>query len=286
MIFLGGCAKSASPEADLTGQGGFVSPETTDMEIIVESAPLLPYYTVYRVKRGDVIGHIARDFGVTEDTIINVNNIDNSRALQIDTYLRIPSIPGILYTAAQDGETVAEVAKKYRAYDVVPENLAAVNGRDIGDALSKGDKLFVPNARLDRAKLQEINGDLFLWPLQGFHLTSYWGGRRSPLTGRREFHNGFDLAAPQGTAVYPARVGRVAAVDFNNTYGTYIILSHDSAYRTLYGHLSKVDVTVGQWVSRSTVIGRVGSTGLSTGPHLHFTIYKNGRSLNPAYHLP
>jgi murein DD-endopeptidase MepM/ murein hydrolase activator NlpD len=266
-------------DESLTGQGGFLA------EPMIPETPALSY-TVYRVKKGDVIERVAQDFGVTTDTLINANNIENSRAIQIDSYLRIPSMPGILYSAARDGETLAEVAEHYSDYDVTAENLAAVNNRDITATLARGDKIFVPNARLDRAKLQEINGDLFLWPLRGFRLTSYYSWRRSPLTGHREFHNGLDLAAPQGTPVYPARAGRVVSVDYNNTYGTHIKVAHDSSYVTMYGHLSAVDVSVGQYVARNTVIGKVGSTGLSTGPHLHFTIYKNGRTLNPATQLP
>ena len=90
------------------------------------------------------------------------------------------------------------------------------------------------------------------------------------------------MACPYGTTIFAALSGTVIEVGYNNTYGNYVIIKHGkTGYKTLYGHMQSVSVKQGMSVTTSTVIGKVGSTGMSTGPHLHFTVYKNGRSINP-----
>ncbi|PSB28954.1 M23 family metallopeptidase [Stenomitos frigidus] len=114
----------------------------------------------------------------------------------------------------------------------------------------------------------------FIFPLAvPAPITSGFGWRVHPIRGDRRFHNGTDLGAPMGTPVLAAADGKVALSDWLGGYGLAIILSHQEDTReTLYGHLSQVFVKPGQWVEKGTVIGRVGSTGLSTGPHLHFEL--------------
>ncbi|MGP1458494.1 MAG: peptidoglycan DD-metalloendopeptidase family protein [Treponema sp.] len=242
------------------------------------SALELCYYT-YRVRQGDMIGLIADAFNITQDTIISVNDIHQSRLLQIGQYLKIPSIPGILYTVKEDGETLSSIAEKY---EVSAEKCARINSRLQNAVLSAGENVFVPDAQLDWATKQEINGDLFQKPLRArYYLSSYYGWRSSPFSGKRSFHSGIDMAAPAGTSVYAALAGTVTTVGYNSIYGNYIIVSHHSGYKTLYGHLSATLVTRGSVVNSSTKIGKVGNTGMSTGPHLHFTVFKFGKTINP-----
>lgn len=237
-------------------------------------------YAAYRVKQGDMIGFIAEDFGVTQDTIISVNNIRQSRLIQPGQYLKIPSMPGILYTVRNDGENLGEIAEKY---EISLEKCALVNNLQQEVSLSAGTTLFLPDAELDWVTRQEINGDLFKRPIKKgrYYFSSYWGWRSSPFTGKRSFHGGIDMAASKGTAVYAALDGEVVETGFNATYGNYVIIKHHSGYRSLYAHLSEINTTRGRFVYTNTVIGKVGSTGLSTGPHLHFAVYKNGSSVNP-----
>ena len=233
-------------------------------------------YTSYRVRPGDMIGIIADQKGVTQDTIISVNNIRSSRLLQIGMFLKIPSMPGILYTVRKDNETIASIAEKY---EVDAEKCAAVNHRGLEDTLSAGVTLFVPDAAMDWVTRQEINGDLFHKPIRArWYLSSKFGWRASPFTGA---HSGVDMACPQGTPIYAALPGTVTATGYNNTYGNYVIITHHSGYKTLYGHMSAILAVKGQYVTTDTRIGRVGSTGMSTGPHLHFTVFKNGKQVNP-----
>ena len=101
-------------------------------------------------------------------------------------------------------------------------------------------------------------------------ISSVFGWRQHPLTGSQRFHSGMDLAAAEGTPVLAAYSGQVEISDWVGGYGLTVVLNHNSAQQTLYGHMSETFVRPGQWVERGTVIGRVGSTGNSTGPHLHF----------------
>lgn len=255
------------------------STEAGDSESRSQS-PLVTYQT-YRVKKGDMIGHIADKYGVTQDTIISVNNIKQSRLIQIGQYLKIPSMPGIIYTVRKDGETPGSIATKYK---VSAENTAAVNSLSINDELKAGFSLFVPGAALDWMTIQEINGDLFHRPLRGrYWISSRYGWRDSPINpGRRSFHGGLDMATSLGTPIYASLDGVVSATGYNATYGNYVIVTHHSGYRTLYAHMNKIYCKKGNFVYTSTKLGEVGSTGMSTGPHLHFTVYKNGKTVNPS----
>ena len=237
-------------------------------------------YQTYRVKAGDMIGFIADAFDVTQDTIISVNNIKQSRLIQPGQYLKIPSMPGIIYTVKKNGETPVTIAEKYK---VNADKIASVNYLNNDSELKAGTSLFVPEAELDWATRQEINGDLFKKPLHArYWLSSNYGWRDSPFNaGKRTFHGGLDMAVASGTPIYAALDGTVTAVGFNATYGNYVIITHHSGYKTLYGHMKSTACRKGNFVYTNTVIGYVGSTGMSTGPHLHFTVYKNGKTINP-----
>lgn len=281
---MGGAENWSNVESSMQDMSiGFSDELGADAALDVTNAeeifsPLSLTYFTYRVKAGDMIGVIAEKYGITQDTIISVNSIRQSRLIQIGQFLKIPSMPGILYTAKVDDESLSSIAEKYK---VNLEKCAALNGLDVSDVLSAGSTVFVPDAALDWATLQEINGDLFSKPLRSYRLSSYYGWRSSPFSGARSFHSGVDMAAAHGTSVYAALNGRVTFTGFNETYGNYIIISHHSGYQTLYGHLSEILTTKGQYVDTKTRIGRVGNTGLSTGPHLHFTVTKNGSTVNP-----
>lgn len=258
-----------------------ISPSETIAETDeqAENKNLITYET-YRVKSGDMIGFIADEFGVTQDTIISVNNIKQSRLIQPGQYLKIPSMTGIIYTVRKAGETPETIAK---FYEVNAQKFCDVNSLALNTSLAAGQSFFVPDAELDWVTRQEINGDLFHKPLRArYWQSSPYGWRDSPFnTGKRTFHGGLDMACAQGTPVYAALDGKVSATGFNSTYGNYVIITHHSGYKTLYAHLSAITCKKGNFVYTNTMIGRVGSTGMSTGPHLHFTVYKNGKTINP-----
>jgi murein DD-endopeptidase MepM/ murein hydrolase activator NlpD len=130
-------------------------------------------------------------------------------------------------------------------------------------------------------------GTLFVSPLKGTNprLSSSFGWREDPFDGVQRLHEALDLAAPTGTPVKAASSGTVAMVGNSPVDGKYIIISHTGGYQTLYAHLSVVSILQGARVDQGTKIGEVGSTGRSTGPHLHFALYKDSRAVNPLDYL-
>jgi murein DD-endopeptidase MepM/ murein hydrolase activator NlpD len=117
------------------------------------------------------------------------------------------------------------------------------------------------------------NGTGMMYPLSiPAPITSLFGWRTHPITGNQRFHAGTDLGAAMGTPVLAAAAGQVETANWNGGYGLTVILNHKSAEQTLYGHMSEIYVQPGQWVQPGTMVGRVGSTGASTGPHLHFEV--------------
>jgi murein DD-endopeptidase MepM/ murein hydrolase activator NlpD len=125
---------------------------------------------------------------------------------------------------------------------------------------------------------------MFSWPVTGT-ITSPFGWRSNPFGGAPEFHQGLDIAAPSGTTVTAAAGGTVIMAQWYGGYGNYILIDHGGGYSTGYGHLSAIYVTSGQSVQRGQAIGAVGSTGQSTGPHLHFEVRIAGKPVDPAPRL-
>ena len=264
-------AQEAEQNADLLAQAEASESQESELKP-------LTYFT-YRIRPGDMIGLIAEKYDISQDTLISVNNIRASRLIQPGQYIKIPSEEGILYTVKKDGETPESISQKY---EVDAVKCAFVNKLELDSPLKAGNSIFVPGAEMDSITLSEINGDLFRKPIHGWYrLTSYFGWRPSPFTGRRSWHGGLDMACPAWTRIYAAMGGRVAETGYNNTYGNYVIINHMNGYKTLYGHMIRIDCVKGQWVNTDTVIGRVGSTGASTGPHCHFTVFKRGKMVNP-----
>jgi len=124
-----------------------------------------------------------------------------------------------------------------------------------------------------------------MWPVSGI-ITSGFGVRRHPVFRDMRMHNGIDIGAPHGTRVVAADAGTVIISGYNSSYGNYVVLNHGNGMTTLYAHFSTRSVRVGDTVQRGQQVGLVGSTGVSTGPHLHFEVSVNGTRVNPRLHLP
>lgn len=233
----------------------------------------------YTVQSGDTISGITYRFGLTNiSTLIAVNDIGNVRQLRSGQRLRIPSVDGLMHNVAT-GETLEGLSARY---EVAVEDILDVNDLESASLLA-GQQLFIPGAKMDSARLQQAMGELFIWPLSGnYRITSRFGRRLDPFTGVPSSHTGIDLAMAQGTPIKAAMSGKIAVAGYTNVYGNYVIIDHENGYQTMYAHLHKpAPVKKGQRVAQGTRIGAVGNTGYSTGPHLHFTVYKNGRLIDP-----
>jgi len=125
-------------------------------------------------------------------------------------------------------------------------------------------------------------GGQFAWPSNTTLVTSPYGYRIHPVLKTKKFHSGIDIGAPYGTNIYAANSGTVVVSGYNTGgYGNYVVINHGGGYATLYAHCASLKVTAGQTVSRGQVIATCGSTGMSTGPHIHYEVHLNGKTTNP-----
>ena len=144
---------------------------------------------------------------------------------------------------------------------------------EIGEMIKDKEKLLASTPAIQPVNNKDMN-----------RIASGFGYRIDPVYKTVKFHAGLDFAAPQGTPIYATADGRVTTSgNAGNGYGNHVVLSHGFGYETLYGHMVRVKSRVGQTVKRGEVIGWVGSTGKSTGPHLHYEVHKNGKQIDPIY---
>jgi murein DD-endopeptidase MepM/ murein hydrolase activator NlpD len=234
----------------------------------------------YRVKGGDTLSEIARDQQLDMGTLIASNGITNARRLREGEVLRIPNMDGIPYTV-KAGDSLAGISS---SSSVPLQVILDVNDLQ-SDVINPGAVLFLPGARMPAEEIRLALGESFIYPVRGV-LSSSFGWRVDPIAKVERFHSAIDLAAPLGTPVKAPLDGRVSRVAVNSVYGNYIIITHQGSYQTLYAHLSAVSVAQGAWVTQNSKIGEVGSTGYSTGPHLHFSVFRNNKAINPLEVLP
>lgn len=229
----------------------------------------------YTVKKGDSVSKIAAAHALSMDSIISFNGITNARRLAEGDALRIPNMDGISYAVAP-GDSLSRISSRMG----VPLE-AILDANDIeSETITAGTALFIPGARMRQEDLKMALGELFIYPVRG-RLTSTFGWRNDPISGVWKHHGALDLAAASGTPVKAAMDGRVAKAGVNPVYGKFIILTHGQGFQTMYAHLNTVSVKEGAFTGQGNKIGEVGSTGYSTGPHLHFAVFKNGRAVNP-----
>lgn len=233
----------------------------------------------YTVKPGDTISEIAQEYGVKDETIISFNGVEDARLIQPGRKLEIPTVNGILYRV-RPGDTLAGIANNH---NVDVQNILDINHLT-SSVIFPNQELFLPGAHMNTYAYRKALGTLFIWPTRGV-ITSTFGMRRDPFTGLLSFHNGVDIANSIGTPVDAAMDGRVIVIGTDRTYGRYILVDNGGGYRTLYAHLSAWTVRRGMRVRSGQEIGRIGDTGLSTGPHLHFSIFKDFVPVNPMIYL-
>ena len=236
-------------------------------------------FSTYAVRNGDTLSGVANRFGLNIDTIISINDIKDAQALVVGMKLEIPNKNGLRYRVKR-GDSLGKIAN---IFAIPLETLVDWNNLDSA-VIKPGQELFVVGARLSTNSLNRVLGKLFIYPTKG-RLTSRFGSRKNPFSGVAETHKGIDLGNFVGTPIAAAMNGTVARVAYDPWLGKYIILTHADGFQTLYGHLSKIIVSKGQRVRQGHKIGEMGNTGYSTGPHLHFVIFKNSVPVDPLKYL-
>ncbi len=239
---------------------------------------------VHLVKRGENLWGIASKTRLNIDTIVGCNPALTNLDAWIDQSLLLVNRKGCLHVVAGK-ESLRLVAEDY---GVEPDVITAANRVSLF-GLREGELLFIPGAgpvHLMTREMKELYGRrrLFRSPLAGDY-TSLMGRRSDPFTGASKHHGGVDIRAKRNQLVGAAAGGKVVFAERKSSYGKLVIIDHGNGYRTYYGHLNKISVTRGQRVNRHHYIGRVGSTGRATGPHLHFEIRYRGKVQDPLKYL-
>lgn len=249
----------------------------------------------HTVKPGDTLSSIGQKYGVTIDTIRYANNISDTGYLKVGQDLEIPPVNGIVHTV-KAGESIESIAKDF---NIAPQAIADFNYLVAPYKLTKGMELVLPNTRIPKptpvvvatsgntnnttnqygadaytfipnAESGPAGSGQFVWPTTSHYISQYFSS----------YHRAIDIAIPG--PIFAADDGVVIRSGWwTNGYGFAIQIDHRNGYVTTYAHMSRLDVNVGQSVSKGQTIGFMGSTGRSTGPHVHFTIQYNGKHLNP-----
>jgi len=150
----------------------------------------------------------------------------------------------------------------------------------LGDEIERREKGFEEVEKIIHQKKELFASTPNIFPVQGW-ISSGYGSRTNPVTKKRELHQAIDIVAPWGTEVKASAQGRVVFASWKDAYGLIIEMDNGYKYNTVYGHLSRILVKKGEWVEKGQVIGRLGSTGHSTGPHLHFEVWYEEKTVNP-----
>lgn len=227
----------------------------------------------YEIQEGENLSLIAKDFGVSLNTIIWANNIKDVNSIKPGTILKIPPVSGVIHKV-RSGDTVSVIAKRYQAEidEIISFNHLESDGTD----LQIGDEIIVPHGKITNtqsptkpvtltrfANLPKLDG-YFIAPATGYN----WG----KIHGR----NGVDVANKCGTPIYAAADGTVARIKdsgYNGGFGIYLMLVHANGTETLYAHNSKNLVKLGDKIKQGQQIANMGTTGRSTGCHTHFEVH-------------
>jgi len=235
--------------------------------------PKSPAISIYVVREGDTLSEIAEMFDVSPSTILWANDISRASSLKVGQVLTILPITGVKYTVKK-GDTVASIAKRYGA-DAT--DIIEFNGLEEGE-LASGVQIIIPDGELAEptpVKARVATKGSPSASANGYYIRPLVGGIK---TQGIHGYNGVDIAAPLGTPILASAAGEVIVSKnegWNGGYGKYIVVQHGNGSQTLYSHNSQNIVFVGQNIVRGQVIGYVGSTGRSTGSHIHFEI-RNG----------
>jgi len=237
---------------------------------------------IHAMRPGESYWDVARQYRVSIDTIIAANPFLESLVAREGTSIAVPREDGVLFA----------VDNFYDAYRMA--RLTGHEGPLRGDyrqsvfrALSPDDVrlAFIPDTRpaLVSEKLEALYAirRIFQNPVRSGLYSSLYGDRVDPMFEGMAFHNGIDIMSRMGTPIRPAREGMVSFTGWMDGYGQTVIVQHWDGYVTWYGHCSAIKVKRGDWVNKKDVMALVGSTGRSTGPHLHFMVMRHGRMIDP-----
>jgi len=246
-----------------------------------EEKPVSSTVSFYSVQAGDTLWAISRKYNVDLQTLMLNNNLNSKSILKVGQRLIISSEQERFHIIRK-GETLWDIALHY---NVPLDQLQKMNPDKQPNKLRIGDRITLPEGAsaiaLATNTTQQPSRSImsrFAWPLKGT-ITSRFGWRSSG------FHHGMDIAGDIGEVVTASAEGVVSFTGYKGVYGNTIIIDHSGNMQTLYAHLNRIYVSQGEKVTRGEIIGTVGNTGRSTGPHLHFEVRRDDKSFDPLIYL-
>ena len=248
------------------------------------------YRTAYYVKAGESLDSICRSFGLDPELVAAMNNLDPGIRFGQGKVIYLPREPEIKYVV-QEGDTLWSVAKKFwvnvdylMSFNKITDPARLQIGQVIripdrnGEEFEDMQPVQPPAETKPQIKVASRSPGTFLMPVIGV-ISSGYGSRRIG------FHHGTDFAAPAGTPIKAIKAGEVTFAGWRPVYGYSVTIDHGDNVKSVYGHASKLYVKKGQRVMQGQIIAKVGSTGRSTGPHLHLEIHIDGKTVNPVRYL-
>ena len=268
------------PDTDITpapiNENSILAHNPTSTDYIETSGSKRSQIAEYTVQPGDLLSFIASDYGVSVNSIIWANQLRDADSITPDQVLKIPPVSGVIHVVKK-GDTIGSIAKKYGAEEA---KILEFNGLPQSGELQIGDELVVPDGTIRNTYVATSGsssssanrsfaylpnmGDYFMIPTAGYN----WG--------RIHGRNGVDIANSCGTPIYAAAEGSVAiadAVGYNGGFGKFVKIVHLNGTETLYAHATKLLISQGEYAQRGQMIALMGSTGRSTGCHLHFEVH-------------
>lgn len=290
------------------GDGGDQSTNVAAVPDTAVSAESAPQLTTHVVAAGETLSSIASQFGTDTASLMSINNLSTA-TIRVGQTMEVLNVKGVVHKVAS-GDTLWDIA---HAYQVALSSIIQANPGLSSAALQMGKDLIIPGGKALPARTATVSrgssrtttstttgkttgkttstgtgkttstgssSAKFIWPTATHQINSGFGTRSDG------FHEGLDIGASMGTTVKAAAAGTVVYAGWATGYGYLVEIDHAGGYQTRYGHNSKLLVKVGQKVAQGQAISISGSTGNSTGPHLHFEIRKNGTAVNPRTLLP
>ncbi len=276
-LFVAGCLTVSHQPAQarldelLSPDDPYITPPGAKQTEQLASQMLAAVPRAYVVQKGDTLSYIAIKYDLDVDHLAEINNLRDSNHIIKGQMIMLPGT-AIPYQVGR-GETLGSIALRFGCSE---EKLVEMNELRDPDHLLAGQQLMIPAGQGggDRQVSRGLPLNQLGWPVVGW-ISSPYGMRDGAM------HEGLDIAADQGQPVRVVKAGRVVFAGPRGTYGNAIIVDHGNGLRTLYAHNSRVLVSKGQWVTAGQRIALVGSTGRSTGPHLHFEVLLNGIPVDP-----
>jgi len=278
----------AALNTDNLGRGGQeteITPNPVNENSLMAHSPISTDYmetggfkrnqiTEYTVQTGDLLSFIASDYGVSVNSLIWANQLKDADSISPGQTLKIPPVSGVIHWVKKN-DTIASIAKKYSAEE---SKIIEFNSLPQSGELQVGGEIIVPDGQIKSTYVASITNnatvkrfgylpnlsDYFMQPANGYN----WG--------RIHGRNGVDIANSCGTPIYAAANGSVAIADgtgYNGGFGKFVKLIHSNGTETLYAHATKLLISIGEYAQRGQMIALMGSTGRSTGCHLHFEVH-------------